>query len=75
MLKFVFLKLLNKKWMVLALLIGNILLISVAGAGAMYADASLQRSLNQNFRNYLSISPAGRYPHRWCSRYSPGNWY
>ena len=54
MLKFVFLKLLNKKWMVLALLIGNILLISVAGAGAMYADASLQRSLNQNFRDYLS---------------------
>ena len=29
MLKFVLLKLLNKKWMVLALLIGNILLISV----------------------------------------------
>ena len=54
MLKFVLLKLLNKKWMVLALLIGNILLISVTGAGTMYADAALQRSLNQSFRDYLA---------------------
>jgi putative ABC transport system permease protein len=53
MLKFVLLKLLNKKWMVLALLIGNILLLSVVGAGAMYSDAALQRSLNQRFRDIL----------------------
>jgi putative ABC transport system permease protein len=54
MLKFVLLKLLNKKWMVLALLIGNILLISVVGAGVMYSDAALQRSLNQRFRDTLA---------------------
>ena len=39
MLKFVFRKMLNKKWMILSLLIGNIFLISIAMSGPMYIDA------------------------------------
>ena len=47
MFRFVLQKMINKKWMVLALLIGNILLISITGANAMYGAAVLQRGLTQ----------------------------
>ena len=36
MLRFVLRKMVNKKWMVFALLIGNILLVSITAANAMY---------------------------------------
>lgn len=46
-------KLLHKKWMVISLLIGNILLIAVAVSHPMYKEASLQRMLTDEFSNYL----------------------
>ena len=54
MLRFVLRKMINKKWMVLALLIGNILLISITGANAMYGEAVLQRSLTRSMAEYLA---------------------
>ena len=46
MLRFVIRKMLNKKWMVLSLLVGNILLISIAASNPMYTDAVLKRTLD-----------------------------
>ena len=43
----------NKKWMMLALLVGNILLVSITCANAMYGKAVLQRTLRQNLAAYL----------------------
>ena len=54
MLKFVFRKMLNKKWMVLALLIGNILLVSITSGNPMYTQAVLQRTLTQSMQTYLT---------------------
>lgn len=45
-------KLLNKKWMVLCLLIGNILLISVAASYPLYRVSSFQRMLKDEFDDY-----------------------
>ena len=47
MLKFVLQKMLNKKWLMLALLIGNILLMSITSSNAMYIQAAQQRNLQQ----------------------------
>ena len=46
MFRFVIRKMVSKKWMVLALLIGNILLISITSGNPMYTQAVLQRTLN-----------------------------
>lgn len=54
MLQFVLRKMVNKKWMVLALLIGNILLVSISCSNAMYGKAVLQRTLTQELSNYLA---------------------
>ena len=54
MFRFVLQKMINKKWMVLALLIGNILLIAITGANAMYSSAVLQRALTQDLSDYLT---------------------
>lgn len=54
-------KLLHKKWMVISLLIGNILLIAIAVSHPMYKDASLQRMLSDKFSTYLeenNVNPA-----------------
>jgi len=53
MLQFVLEKMLNKKWMVISLLIGNILLISIAAANPMYTEAVLQRTLDTSLSNYI----------------------
>lgn len=45
-------KLLHKKWMVLCLLIGNILLISVAVSHPMYRVSSFQKMLTDEFEHY-----------------------
>lgn len=45
-------KLLHKKWMVLCLLIGNILLISVASSYPLYRVSSFQKMLTDEFDNY-----------------------
>ena len=52
MLTLILQKLLHKKWMVLCLLIGNILLISVAVSYPMYKTASFERMLTDEFEDY-----------------------
>lgn len=54
MLNFVLRKMLNKKWMVISLLIGNLLMMAIAAASPMYAQAVLQRTLTQNLGTYLT---------------------
>ena len=49
MFSLMFQKLLHKKWMVICLLIGNILLISVAVSHPMYRTSSFQRMLTDEF--------------------------
>ncbi len=58
MLRFVLRKMANKKWMVFALLIGNILLVSITCANALYGKAVLQRTLTQNLANYMKTTNA-----------------
>ena len=53
MLKFVLLKMRSKKWMMLALLIGCVLLFSITCSSVLYTQASLQRSLSQSLAGYL----------------------
>lgn len=55
MLRFVTQKLLHKKWIILCLLIGNILMISIACLNPMYMKASLQKLLNSKLNNYLQV--------------------
>ncbi len=59
MLIFVLRKMLNKKWLMAALLIGNILLVSIAASSPMYTKASLQRMLTETFSDYVEEN--GRY--------------
>ena len=54
MLKFVIRKMLSKKWMVLSLLIGNILLISIAAGNPMYTHAVFQRTLTKKLEAHLA---------------------
>ncbi|MBQ5770959.1 MAG: hypothetical protein IIW08_07270, partial [Clostridia bacterium] len=54
MLRFIFRKIASKKWMFLALLIGNILLVSIACSNPLYADAVMQRMLNDDMDEYLA---------------------
>ena len=60
MLRFVIRKMVSKKWMVLALLIGNILLVSITASNPMYTQAVLQRTLTTSLNSYLS--ERNRYP-------------
>lgn len=60
MLKFIFQKILNKKWMAFSLLLGNVLLIAIACANPMYSQAVLQRTLTQDMNSYMLES--NRYP-------------
>lgn len=53
MLQIMLQKLLHKKWMVVSLLIGNILLVAVAASHPMYRTASLQRMLADEFNVYF----------------------
>lgn len=52
MFKLMLQKLLHKKWMVLCLLIGNILLIAIAASHPMYRNASFQKMLTNEFANF-----------------------
>lgn len=56
MLKFIIQKMWNKKWMMVSLLLGNLLLISIAAANPMYSQAVLQRTLNQKLSTYFGES-------------------
>lgn len=54
MLRFIFRKIASKKWMFLALLIGNILLVSIACSNPLYSDAVMQRMLDDDLETYLT---------------------
>lgn len=60
MLKVVFRKMMAKRWMMLALLIGNIMLVGIASGNAMYNKAVLQRTLKRTFQQAMTES--GEYP-------------
>ena len=51
--RFVCQKLIHKKWMVVSLFIGNVLLIAIACSNPMYSEASLQRMLTDDLGKYL----------------------
>ncbi|MFI3324894.1 MAG: ABC transporter permease [Clostridia bacterium] len=53
MFKFVLQKILSKKWMILSLVIGNILLIGIVAATPIYSQAVLQNSLDTQLSDYL----------------------
>lgn len=53
MFRFMIQKLIHKKWMVICLLIGNILLIAIASSNPMYKNASLQRALTRQISDYI----------------------
>ncbi len=53
MIRFMLQKLLHKKWMVVSLLIGNILLFAIASSNPMYENAALARTLTESFNTYL----------------------
>lgn len=60
MLRFVIRKMLSKKWMVLSLLIGNILLVSITAGNPMYTRAVLQRTLTRSLTQ--SLEDTNSYP-------------
>ena len=60
MFRFMMQKLRHKKWLVICLLIGNILLVAVAAGYPMYKNASLQRMLSDEFDAYTEKN--GKHP-------------
>ncbi len=60
MLRFIFQKLMNKKWLILCILIGNILLVGIACCNPMYTHAALQKMLTKNMNR--SLQEENRYP-------------
>ena len=52
MFTFVFQKIWSKKWMIVSLLLGNLLMVSIASAGPLYSNAALQRTLTRNLSTY-----------------------
>ncbi len=60
MLQFVGRKMLNKKWMILGLFIGNLLMTAIAAASPMYSQAVLQRMLTENLVAHMEET--GEYP-------------
>lgn len=53
MVRFIKQKLVHKKWMVVCLLIGNILLAAIASSNPMYQNAALQKTLRSKFSKYV----------------------
>ncbi len=53
MIRFMKQKLLHKKWMVVCLLIGNILLVAIASSNPMYRNAALQKTLTSKYAAYI----------------------
>ena len=68
MIRFVFHKLLNKKWMAAALLVGNIMLSALACATPVYTRAALQRALELSFDQYVKEN--NQYPMRMSMKMS-----
>lgn len=53
MIHFIAQKLLNKKWLILCILIGNVLLVAIASCNPMYTKAALQKMLTTKMDNYI----------------------
>lgn len=53
MFRFITQKLLNKKWLILSIIIGNILLVGIACCNPMYSKAALQKMLTRAMGTYL----------------------
>lgn len=53
MLRFVFHKLINRKWMAICLLIGIVLIVAVAASNPTYSDAMMQRALTKTLSESL----------------------
>jgi len=53
MIRFLFQKMLHKKWLVFSLFIGNILLIAIAASHPMYKNAAINRMYNDEFSQYV----------------------
>lgn len=53
MIRFIKQKLIHKKWMVICLLIGNILLAAIASSNPMYRDAALEKTLKSKYSAYI----------------------
>lgn len=60
MLSFVFRKIMNKKWMVISLLLGNLLMVAIAASTPMYSQAVLQRTLTRRLNE--SYTETNRHP-------------
>ena len=60
MFRFISQKLLNKKWLILSILIGNILLVGIACCNPMYSRAALQKMLTKRMSGYLEET--NKYP-------------
>lgn len=58
MIRFMKQKLLHKKWMVICLLIGNILLVAIASSNPMYRNAALQKTLTSKYANFITTENA-----------------
>ena len=58
MIRFIKQKLAHKKWMVVCLLIGNILLSAIASSNPMYQDAALEKTLKSMFSKYIETTNA-----------------
>jgi len=54
MLNFVIRKMLNKKWMAISLLLGNLLMIAIAAAIPLYSEAILQRTLTSHLNTFMA---------------------
>ncbi|MGN1205923.1 MAG: hypothetical protein ACI4SQ_02920, partial [Eubacterium sp.] len=53
MIRFIKQKMIHKKWMVVCLLIGNILLAAIASSNPMYRNAALEKTLKSKYSNYI----------------------
>lgn len=53
MIRFIKQKLIHKKWMVVCLLIGNILLAAISSSNPMYRDAALEKTLKSKYSDYI----------------------
>lgn len=60
MFRFIKQKLMHKKWMVICLLIGDILLAAIASSNPMYREAALEKTLKSKYSNY--IEQTNKYP-------------
>lgn len=58
MIRFIKQKLIHKKWMVVCLLIGNILLAAIASSNPLYRDAALEKTLKSKYSAYIEENNA-----------------